>query len=137
MFVNCVVNKIFLITQVGIAQPIVNIRSDINSDKNNNEAAIPPVNKTTRGKSPPSGTHSCPHIQLSDNESSANNKVQTGEEIKDTVEAKDISFSVMFSDDDDDALSGEGMDLQLSRQISRVESFLKMDRLRRTKLNKL
>ena len=119
----------------------MNISSDINSDKNNNEAAIAPVNKTTREKSPPSGTHSCPHIQLSDNESSANNKVQTGEEITDTsVEAKDISFSVMFSDNDDDALSGEGnrvMDLQLSRQISRVESFLKMDRLRRTKLNKL
>ena len=118
----------------------MNVRSDINSDKNNNEAAVPPVNKTTRGKSPPSGTHSCPHIQLSDNESSANDKLQTGEEIKDTVEAKDISLSVMFSDDDDDDLSGEGnqvMDLQLSRQIRRVESFLKMDRLRRTKLNKL
>ena len=64
---------------------------------------------------------------------------QTGEEIKHTsVEAKDISLSVMFSDDD--ALSGEGnqiMDLQLSQQIRRVESFLKMDRLRRTKLSKL
>ena len=52
-------------------------------------------------------------------------------------ESKDSSLSVVFSDDE--SLSGDEdrlMDTQLSKQISKVQSFLKMDRLRRTKLKK-
>ena len=46
-------------------------------------------------------------------------------------------FSLIFSDDDD--LEGEGklVDTQLSWQINKVQSFLKMDRLKRTRLKKL
>ena len=65
-------------------------------------------------------------------------QLEEGKSDRELIEdLKESSVSVIFSDDE--ALSGDEdrvMDTQLSEQINKVQSFLKMDRLRRTKQKK-
>ena len=76
----------------------------------------------------------CCEPQMSDLPSAMNNNYLLPEDSSKGVSGDDPDISVMFSEDDEE--EGGFLNSQLSYQIDCVQTFLKLDRLKRTRLRK-